>query len=109
MNSLYAMRRANGDWFAFDHLGYLRVPIYRNRNGAWDAHARNAGMLLFRPVLLDERLLADLSSSTTQGVDFWLNDSDAHHDPHKGQRLEIDGLKALFHELAGEEKPRHRY
>jgi hypothetical protein len=54
---VYAMRRANGDWYAFDHQGWLRVPLFHSVHDALIARLRNAGMLLFSPVALDSRLL----------------------------------------------------
>jgi len=33
MSSLYAMRRANGDWFALDDSGRFRVPVFSSQRG----------------------------------------------------------------------------
>jgi len=30
MKSFYAMRRANGDWFAVDDNGRMRMPIFKS-------------------------------------------------------------------------------
>jgi hypothetical protein len=38
MSSLYAMRRANGDWFAMDKGGRLHVPIFRSLGDAAQSH-----------------------------------------------------------------------
>ena len=65
MSSLYAMRRANGDWFALDDHGRLRVPVFRNDRAAMAARSRHWGMLLFKPVLLDERALRRVSPRKT--------------------------------------------
>jgi hypothetical protein len=73
MNRMYAMRRANGDWFALDDRGHLRVPLFHSRRGAMHARACHPGMVLFSPVELDERTLEDLA--TVDGnclVSFWL-------------------------------------
>ena len=59
MSEVYGMRRANGDWFALDDHGRLRVPVFRSSDQAMRARARNSGMLLFKRVELDERALND--------------------------------------------------
>ena len=33
MNDMYAMRRANGDWFALDDHGRFRVPLFSSSQG----------------------------------------------------------------------------
>jgi hypothetical protein len=76
MGSLYAMRRANGDWFALDDNGRLRVPIFRDSRDGMAARAGHWGMLLFKPVALSERALGDLTQ--TEGAadaSFWLVDN----------------------------------
>ena len=60
MSSLYAMQRANGDWFALKERAKLRVPVFSSNREAMQARAFNVEMLVFRPVLLDERALKDL-------------------------------------------------
>jgi hypothetical protein len=60
MSGIYAMRRANGDWFAFEGRGRLRVPLFQTSRDAMMASLRNSGMLLFRPVALDAALLKDM-------------------------------------------------
>lgn len=60
MSGIYAMRRANGDWFAFEGRGRLRVPLFHSSRDAIMASLRNSGMLLFRPVALDTALLKDM-------------------------------------------------
>ena len=60
MNSFYGMRRANGDWFALDDDGHLRMPIFRSSNDAMIAHSRDTGMECFRPVAFDAQALEKL-------------------------------------------------
>lgn len=60
MSEIYAMRRANGDWFALEDHGRLRVPLFHSTQDAIMARLRNFGMLLFKPVALDARLLKQL-------------------------------------------------
>jgi len=63
MNSVYAMQRANGDWFALDQSEGFRVPIFSSNREAMQARAFNLEMLVFKPVLVDERALENLESS----------------------------------------------
>ncbi len=60
MSNIYAMRRANGDWFALEGRGRLRVPLFHSKKDATMASLRNSGMLLFRPVALDANLLREM-------------------------------------------------
>lgn len=60
MGSLYAMRRANGDWFALDDHGGCRVPVFNSSRDGILARASHSGMLLFQPAALDEVALGDL-------------------------------------------------
>jgi hypothetical protein len=57
MSDIFAMRRANGDWFALDHHGRLRVPLFHSTHDAMIARLRNFGLLVFKPVMLDARFL----------------------------------------------------
>jgi hypothetical protein len=60
MSEIFAMQRANGDWFALDHHGRLRVPLFRSTHDAMMARLRNFGLLLFKPVVLDARFLEEI-------------------------------------------------
>ena len=73
MNEMYAMRRANGDWFALDDRGRFRVPVFSSRQGGLMASVNNWGLRLFKPVALDGRALAELVAPPGGGeTDFWL-------------------------------------
>lgn len=61
MSDIYAMQRANGDWFAIDDHGRFRVPLFHRSHDAMMARLRNPGMLLFKPVALDARLLKEIT------------------------------------------------
>jgi len=75
MSSLYAMRRANGDWFALDERGHFRVPVFSTRWGGMLARVSHWGMQLFKPVALDERALEEMAPAADPGeTDFWLVD-----------------------------------
>jgi hypothetical protein len=60
MSEIYVMQRANGDLFALDHHGRFRVPLFHSRGDAMTARLRNGEMLLFKPVVLDARLLGEM-------------------------------------------------
>jgi hypothetical protein len=64
------MRRANGDWFALEGHGRLRVPLFRSSNDGLMARLRNFGMLLFAPVALDAKLLKTIAPGGDSDVDF---------------------------------------
>jgi hypothetical protein len=70
MNDIYAMRRANGDWFALEDHGRIRVPLFHSSHDAVMARLRNFGMLLFKPVALDARLLKQIAPAGGSEVDF---------------------------------------
>jgi hypothetical protein len=73
MSQMYGMQRANGDWFALDDHGRIRMPVFRNSSDAMLARTRNAGMLLFKPVLLNEPALREIVLTETEGAPcFWL-------------------------------------
>ena len=70
MTKVYAMRRANGDWFALERHGRLRVPLFHSSNDGLIARVRNFGMLLFEPVALDAKLLETIAPGGDSSVDF---------------------------------------
>ena len=60
MSDIFAMQRANGDWFALDHYGHLRVPLFHSIHDAMMARLRNFGLLLFEPVVIDALFLKNI-------------------------------------------------
>ena len=74
MTKFYAMRRANGDWFALEDHARLLVPLFRSSHDALMARLRNFEMLLFHPVALDAQLLKAVAPAAGVGsdVDFCL-------------------------------------
>jgi hypothetical protein len=72
MSNLYAMRRANGDWFALEDHKRLRVPLFHSSHDAMMARLRNVGMLLFDPVVLNARLFKEIAPAGGSDVDFCL-------------------------------------
>lgn len=76
MNSLYAMRRANGDWFALEERGGFRVPLFGSERDGMLARLGHWGMQLFKPVALDGRALGELvPADGVTATDFWLVDN----------------------------------
>jgi len=73
MKEIYAMQRANGDWFALKTQDRLRVPLFHSSHDAMMARLRNFGMLLFKPVALDARLLKEIKPAAGGSeVDFFI-------------------------------------
>ena len=95
MTSVYAMQRANGDWFAFVDHGRLRVPVFSSTSDAMEGRSRNPGMLLFKPVVLDESALNDLASTEAEDkAGYWLV-SDPSINLRRGSPLEHAQLALL--------------
>lgn len=74
MSNLYAMRRANGDWFTLEDGGRLLVPVFQSSHDAFMARLRTVEMLAFSPTALDARLLNEIVDGRT-GVDFCMVDN----------------------------------
>ncbi len=95
MSSLFAMQRANGDWFALDEPGRLRVPVFRSRWDGMMARASHWGMQLFKPVALDVRSLDGFVAPNGGGaVYFWLVDN-PFTDLDRGRSIEPAQLALL--------------
>jgi hypothetical protein len=98
MSNLYAMQRANGDWFAFGNPGCLRMPLFSSSHEAMQARARNWGMLLFRPVVFDERALNELASTGDEnGAYFWLMERSSTK-LNRGNFIDQAQLALLIHD-----------
>ena len=74
MNNLFAMQRANGDWYALDDRGRFRVPVFGSERGGMQARVSHWGMRLFKPVALDAGALEELVTpdGAAGETDFWL-------------------------------------
>ncbi|MGH9872738.1 MAG: hypothetical protein ACRD9S_09755 [Pyrinomonadaceae bacterium] len=72
MKTLFAMRRANGDWFALDDQGTFRVPLFESSCDAMIARSRETGMECFRPVVLDAAAFKNLTTTDEGKACFWL-------------------------------------
>ena len=103
MNTIYAMQRANGDWFALNQPEGLRLPMFSSNREAMQARAFNVEMLVFKPVLVDERALKDLAPVDGQPpAHFWLVD-DACVNMKRGVSLEHSALEVLIRGAKAEE------
>jgi hypothetical protein len=95
MGSIYAMRRANGDWFALDDFGRFRVPVFQSSFDGMSARAGHWGMLLFKPVELDGPSLGDLANTDGgNSVSYWLVDK-PFTDLGRGRSINHEQLSAL--------------
>lgn len=100
MSSIYAMQRANGDWFALDDRGRLRVPLFSSQRDAMLARADYWGMQLFKPVALSALTLKELvPADGVSETDFWLVDN-PFTDLNRGQWLERAQLSLLVRDGA---------
>lgn len=89
MSNIYAMRRANGDWFAVAAHKRLRVPLFHSNHEAMMARLRNVGMSLYQPVALDANLLKQIAVwSGGTYVDFAMV-SDPFSSLTRGKSLEL--------------------
>jgi len=96
-SDLYAMQRANGDVFALEDNGRFRVPLFHSSHDGMMARLRNFGMLLFKPVALDARLLKEIVPVGGAGeLDFWLV-SDPLVSLNRGHLIEYAQLAHLMH------------
>lgn len=92
MNSLYGMRRANGDWFAVDDDGQVRMPIFKSSDDAMIARSRDSGMECFRPVAFDARAVEQLMMTDGDTAAFLIVSNPSRNLKH--------GLRLTFAELA---------
>ena len=90
--AFYAMRRANGDWFAVEEKGALRLPIFKSSGDAMTARSRDSGMECFRPVTFDARALEELRRTDGLTASFIMITDPSRHLKH--------GLRLGFNELA---------
>jgi hypothetical protein len=106
MSGLYVMQRANGDWFALDDHGHLRVPVFHSSKEAMVARSRDWGMECFRPVALDERAIQDLKTADGNAACFWLV-KDPSRNLKRGRPLALAQFALLVRDSM--EKPGMRF
>ncbi|MET0625500.1 MAG: hypothetical protein ABW250_21375 [Pyrinomonadaceae bacterium] len=96
MGSLFAMRRANGDWFSLDDHGRYRVPLFSSEWDGMLARGKHWGMQLFKPVALDVRVLGQLvPPDGAGGTDFWLVET-PYTDLNRGRLIDRAQLSQLM-------------
>jgi hypothetical protein len=100
---MYAMQRANGDWFAVKDQGRLRMPVFRSSSEAMQARGRNMGMLLFKPVLLDEHALSDITDADEGVACFWIVDN-PHANLNRSRPVEHEQLVQLIREFTEQQQ-----
>jgi hypothetical protein len=97
MSSLFAMRRANGDWFALEDHGRLRMPVFHSNTAAMHARSHHPGMFLFKPTVFDEGALKRLASEEGgNDLRFWLVD-DPFINLSRGHSLDHTQFDLLMH------------
>ncbi len=102
LSKMFAMQRANGDWFALEDIKSFRVPVFRSSSDAMQARAFNPEMFLFKPAMLDERALKDLAAEENgDAAHFWLVD-DFQVNLKRGHRIQYGQLAILCHEAVSE-------
>jgi hypothetical protein len=100
MGILFAMRRANGDWFALDDLGRFRVPVFGSHRGGMLARWSHPAMQLFKPVALDGRSLGELvPEDGVSETHFWLVE-DPFTNLNRGRLIDRAQLSALVRDAA---------
>lgn len=100
MSSIYAMRRANGDWFALDERGGFRVPLFSSERDGMLARGSHWGMQHFKPVALDGRALKELvPADGVTAADFWLVDN-PYTNLKRGRSLDRAQLSLLVRDAA---------
>ena len=100
MGSLFAMRRANGDWFALDDRGRFRVPVFSSQSDGMLARVSHWGMRLFKPVALDGRALDELvPANGVDDTEFWLVDN-PFTSLNRGRSLDRGQLSLLVRDAA---------
>ena len=95
MKTFYAMRRANGDWYAVADKDSLQVPIFKSRGDAMTAHSRDSGMECFRPITFDVRTLEELRRTDGHTASFLMISDPSRHLKH-GLRMSFTDLAPLL-------------
>ena len=103
MIDLFALRRANGDWFAIEDKGSLRVPIFQSSKAAMVARSQDTSMECFRSVLLDRDAFKNVTTTDGGKARFWLI-GDPLRNLKRGRSLERDELARLL-QMTPEEQP----
>jgi hypothetical protein len=95
MSMVYAMQRANGDWFALDFRGRSRVPLFSNHHEAMQARSFNNEMLVFQPVQLNGSQVRTLAPGRGEAAEFWLVEKESTN-MKRGQLVDYAQLLLLI-------------
>jgi hypothetical protein len=95
MTEMYAMQRANGDWFALNERGRLCVPVFNSNSDAMHARLLNFEMLHFKPMKLDERAINDLRPAKTEEAASFLIISDPTLNLSRGRSIDYAQFELL--------------
>jgi hypothetical protein len=71
--TMYAMQRANGEWFMTEIDGKRCLPVFRSFAAAQRVQARIADLMVYLAQPLDSRTLMEFSSSNGS-LGYWLVD-----------------------------------
>ena len=102
MTGMYALQRANGDWFALNEKGRLCVPVFNSNNDAMQARSLNFEMLHFKPMKLDESAINDLRSAKTEEAASFRIISDPTLNLNRGRSIDYAQLELLSRNGGGE-------
>ena len=102
MTNVYAMRRANGDWFSSEVDGRISLPMFHSVHDALMARLRNFGMLLYKPIRLDSRLLKQLISQDYGKELVFLVIEDPFVSLDHGKQIDRGQLANILHRYQGE-------
>jgi len=73
MGDIYAMQRANGDWFTHMVNGRLHLPLFHSEHDAFMSRLQNFEMFLYKPVNFDDRMLKRFDAKRAKtNIDFCL-------------------------------------
>jgi hypothetical protein len=98
MNNLYAMQRANGDWFALENNGHLRMPVFQSSSEAKIARSRDSTMECFRPAVLDTHAIEKIKATDGNSASFLIV-SDPSRNLKRGRLLGFTELTLLLVDL----------
>ena len=94
MSMVYAMQRANGDWFALDNHGAFRVPLFSSQREAAQARIYNSELLVFKAVLLNPDSVETLAPGKGETTEFWLVEKESTS-MKKGRQMNYAQLVSL--------------
>ena len=93
---IYAMRRANGDWFVLEDHTRLVVPLFHSSHDGMMARLRNFEMLLFEPVALDAQLLEQVAPADAGSVVDFCMINDPFASLRRGPHIEREHVALLM-------------